>query len=60
MARAKMAIQNGVDLVSDAPVLYATQFYWFGSRGAPKHGPHRNRHGFGLETVNPLLKTAAF
>ncbi|HHY05828.1 MAG TPA: nucleotidyltransferase family protein, partial [Clostridia bacterium] len=63
-ARAKMAIQNGVDLVFELPVLYATHSaYWF-ARGGIETLAHTgivSHLAFGVETVNPTLlqKTAA-
>ncbi|MGI6587637.1 MAG: nucleotidyltransferase [Peptococcia bacterium] len=64
-ARAKMAIQNGVDLVFELPVLYATHSaYWF-ARGGIETLAHTgivSHLAFGVETVNPTLfqKAATF
>ncbi|MDD4048538.1 MAG: nucleotidyltransferase family protein, partial [Clostridia bacterium] len=55
-ARAKMAINNGVDLVFELPVLYATQSaYWFAKGGIETLAATGivSHLAFGVEATNP-------
>ena len=62
-ARAKMALQNGVDLVFELPVLYATHSaYWFARGGIATLAQTGivSHLAFGAETANlPLLQEIA-
>ena len=64
-ARAKMALQNGIDLVFELPALYATHSaYWFARGGIETLAQTGivTHLAFGVETTNPniLQEIAAF